>query len=1384
MSHPPDRLTPPRPLPGPAHDATVRRVASACAGLLIGLGGGAAVAQTASSPPAAPVGGSGATAPAASGGSPAASSAAVRALIDQARHWQQRQRADLAAQAWQKLLGIDPRHPDALQGMASLSLDAGKFEEAASYVNRLRQARPDHPALARLGQQVRTQTSNQSLLSTARQYAQAGQTEAAARAYRQALGNQPPADELAMEYYQTLGGTREGWDEARRGLERLTQAAPGQVAPALAYARHLSYRESTRRDAIARLTALATRTDVSPGVQQEARNAWRQALIWLDARQPDTALYRQFLGTVGDDPRVRARLDEVGASGATAAAARAADRRAGSPATPAQAAWTRAEQQAFDALNAGDLDVATERFEALLRQRGDDGDALAGLGIVRMKQERFDESADLLERAAASARGARWKPMLRTVRHWQAVHEAHAARLAGDLDRATQRARGAVESQPNEPEAQVLLGDLMVAQAQLAPAEAAYRAALRQEPRHARATAGLAAVLGALGKPEAQQTLIRQTDPDLLARLGGAAGLKAGQLRLQADLAQQRGDLAGAQALLEQAVAQAPGSPWVRLSLGQLLVRQGRADEARAQVDAFVVPATDRGDALQARALLQAELKDWSGALRTLEEVPARERHLELSRLQRRLAVQAQAAQAVALGRAGQAAAAQALLAEAEAAAGQDTDLIGAIAGARMDLGDELRAGQLIRATLAAQPQAGAGLKLRHAALLLRTRQDAELAGVLRQLAAMNLSPAQRRDLDDLRMGHALRQADLLREQGQLALAWEAIAPLLQERPQEPRLLMSLARLHAAADDPAQARALYEAVLRMRPDDLDAWLGLAGSADAQKDHETARQALDEARRLAPESAQVLAQFARHHRAQGQHGKAADYLRAAIAAERPATPSWGLAAASANPFAGRDGGRAMVVAGVPLRAPAVPVAPAAFDPDRLDRLPPTAAGLPAGGETPVARSMRWRQPERPAAAAAAPQPAALPGRVPMLAAAAPPARRARTLDDELAEVQAERGRTSLALAGTVGSRSGEAGLGRLDTMQAPIEGRRVIEDVGQVVVRATPVVIDAGQASASARSRIGTLGLDTTETLRPGDASDAGMGLSVGLETGRFAVDIGTTPVGFAVTDVVGGVRYDDAVSPGLRLTVDASRRAVTDSVLSWAGMVDPRTGRVWGGVRATGVRGQLAWEHGDSGVYGYGGAHAIQGRQVQDNSRVELGVGGYWQMTRQPDERLEVGLNLGYQHHAHNLRGYTWGHGGYFSPQHLVALTLPVQWVGRSGRLTWGLQGSAGMQAYREEAAPYYPTDPAAQGALDALAAQQRVPASVYAARSDTGMTFNLGGAIEYQLTRQLDIGTRLGFERAPQFTASSGSVYLRFSLEPRAFGGQGLRMPAGPATP
>jgi cellulose synthase operon protein C len=50
----------------------------------------------------------------------AADSQAVSVLMDQAKYWKDKGRGDLAAEAWQKVLLVDPNNSDALFGLGTL----------------------------------------------------------------------------------------------------------------------------------------------------------------------------------------------------------------------------------------------------------------------------------------------------------------------------------------------------------------------------------------------------------------------------------------------------------------------------------------------------------------------------------------------------------------------------------------------------------------------------------------------------------------------------------------------------------------------------------------------------------------------------------------------------------------------------------------------------------------------------------------------------------------------------------------------------------------------------------------------------------------------------------------------------------------------------------------------------------------------------------------------------------------------------------------------------------------------------------------------------------------------------------------------------------------
>ncbi|MDR5857651.1 cellulose synthase subunit BcsC-related outer membrane protein [Caballeronia sp. LZ062] len=1645
-------------------------------------------------------------------------------LIDQGKYWQAHRRGDLAEQAWQKVLRVNPKQPDALFGMGMVLADRKDGSGAQQYLAQLRQVAPNYPNIDELGRRLGETSSRDQTVNDARRLAQSGQSASAVNEYKRAIDGKPATPALQLEYYQALAATPQGWDEARRGLEQLARRNADDPRYALAYAQHLTYRDSTRRDGIARLAKLSGDSTVGA----DAKKSWRQALLWLGARASDAPLYQAYLQVSPDDAAVKARFDSMVQQD------RAARER--SQADAAVDARGRTVAEGFTALDRGDLATARARFSSVLASNPNDADALGGMGVAALKQERFAEARTYLERASRAGNPARWKDALTSATYWTYTSDAIGARSNGQIAQAKALFERAIAINPSDVTAQVLLGEMLLANGDPRGAEAAYRMALRRQADNPDAIRGLVGALAAQGRGDEALEFANRLNTEQQAKAGGINTLRGQAQAAQARAAEARGDLGAARSLFEDALLNLPDDPWLRLDLARIYVRQGAVGNARSMMDGLLAAHPDMTDALYASALLSAETQDWSAGLAQLDRVAQAQRTSAMTALQHRLWVHQQADLATRAAAAGQNQHAFAILRRAEPVAAGNAELMGAVASAYVQAGDPSRALSLIRGAVANAP-GDVGLQLQYAGILSATHQDAELGSVMRRLSATQLTTQQRRDFDNLNVGIVVAQADAVRKQGDLAAAYDVISPWLAATPDNPDLQAALGRMYTSAGDDRSALSCYRAALARRPDDVALQTSAMSAASGVRDFKLAESLANQAYAAAPNDPGVLAAIGRMYRAEGKLDLAAQFLqRSLVAANMPAmanasaqgnrvprdwqaamsrigsmplpgtnpfegktavdtaTPS-PLAPSSANnagayrpvntesypqavpsypppsqpssvpyvapyvapsvaPYSsplvapgapsgaarsassggyggvsdstGQAGGRRAsgayggeAYASAQARAYHAPAAPANADKHASDtygatqpdayiarppsadadgygpdsygsaqtgayraapapaygygpdtygsaqsgahRMPPApangygpetygsaqsgayrAAPAPAYGYAPdtygAAQSGAYRTPPAPAngygpdtygaaqsgaplqpypgqdasgyraqtyqpapayqpyapqaasyppapdgydsspwpmspaardaqANAYAPQPAANVPAGKRTATRKSTANTARAADpyayaqqshaqaygqpyqqpypqqayqpyaqqpyaqqpyvpqyaqqpyipqppagyaqpyypaqpqsaqrataaasmsnsglpapvanpqtigvaEELAAINREQAST---ITGGVifRNRDGENGLSNLTDIEAPIEGR-IKAGNGHIVVRATPVTLDAGTANGTnntlARFGAGTSNNQSTTTNIVnltndfGSQTATGVGLSVGYENRNIQADVGTTPLGFRETNIVGGLQYQNAITDKVSYSLAVARRAVTDSLLSYAGARDDGAGLEWGGVTSSGARAALSWDDSTSGVYVNAAYQYLDGKHVATNSAVKGGGGIYTRLLKEADQTLTVGANTTLMHYDKNLSYFTYGQGGYFSPQQYVILNFPVEYMGRTGMFSYDVKGSIGVQHYRQDASNYFPTDSTRQSAAASSPLNPDVGA-VYPGSSKTGVSYSLNATGEYQLAPQLAFGATASFGNAYQFREWLAAVYVRYSF-------------------
>ncbi|WP_455426483.1 cellulose synthase complex outer membrane protein BcsC [Dryocola sp. LX212] len=286
----------------------------------------------------------------------------------------------------------------------------------------------------------------------------------------------------------------------------------------------------------------------------------------------------------------------------------------------------------------------------------------------------------------------------------------------------------------------------------------------------------------------------------------------------------------------------------------------------------------------------------------------------------------------------------------------------------------------------------------------------------------------------------------------------------------------------------------------------------------------------------------------------------------------------------------------------------------------------------------------------------------------------------------------------------------------------------------------------------------------------------GASLAVGWKNKTWEADIGTTPLGFDVVDVVGGVSYSNDLGP-VGYTLNAHRRPISSSMLSFAGQRDPNTDTVWGGVRATGVGISTSYDKGEAnGVWASLSADTLTGKNVEDNWRARFMTGYYHKLINENNRRLTVGLTNMLWHYDKDLSEYFLGQGGYYSPQQYVSFAVPVIWRQRTENWSWELGGSASWSYSKSKDGKRYPISSLVPN--NSLYPDRDDPS---AGGSSNGFGYTARALVERRIDSHWSIGAGIDIQQAKDYTPSHALIYVRYSMA----GWQGdMDMPPQPLVP
>ncbi|EKT57231.1 cellulose synthase complex outer membrane protein BcsC [Providencia burhodogranariea] len=343
-------------------------------------------------------------------------------------------------------------------------------------------------------------------------------------------------------------------------------------------------------------------------------------------------------------------------------------------------------------------------------------------------------------------------------------------------------------------------------------------------------------------------------------------------------------------------------------------------------------------------------------------------------------------------------------------------------------------------------------------------------------------------------------------------------------------------------------------------------------------------------------------------------------------------------------------------------------------------------------------------------------------------------------------------------------SGKSGYSKLRAQTTMLQSDIPLVD-GSLFLRIDNVNLNSGHLKNSEGQEFGTC----YDVACSGDKKQrySGNSLAIGWKNDSLRFDIGTTPLGFEVTDWVGGIEYSDKIGD-VGLTFNAHRRPIASSLLAFGGQKDPNTNITWGGVRRTGIG--LSGSHDLGGRHGFWGdvtGDVITGKNVANNESLRWMGGYYYKVINDSDRQVSIGLSNMLWHYQKDLSGYTLGQGGYYSPQQYISFGLPINYRQRNEDWSWELAGSVSWSYSHTKDENRYPVSRLIE-ANNLSGSDKDILRSSGNSKGKYGQSigYTTTFLVERRITPNWFIGASIDIQQAKDYTPSHALLYLRYSVD------------------
>ena len=221
-------------------------------------------------------------------------------------------------------------------------------------------------------------------------------------------------------------------------------------------------------------------------------------------------------------------------------------------------------------------------------------------------------------------------------------------------------------------------------------------------------------------------------------------------------------------------------------------------------------------------------------------------------------------------------------------------------------------------------------------------------------------------------------------------------------------------------------------------------------------------------------------------------------------------------------------------------------------------------------------------------------------------------------------------------------------------------------------------------------------------------------------------------------------------------SLEVHQSPVRESILSYSGLEDPYGTEAWGRVVRRGFKGSLSLAPAsDYVLYIEAGYDSYTGQNVMENQAVN-GTIVFGKSIPGQKAELFVGGALTAMAFEKNTNHYTFGHGGYFSPQSFISLGPSIRINSRPCKTLWfDASASVSYLSHSTDSTPQYPFN------------QSGAPGE-FEGDSFSGGGFSLKGEVRKLLAPKWSLGASFNYDKSSDYTQWQAGLGLRYLMEGR----------------